>query len=145
MVWDVSFETGMQEIDEQNFCLVASVASMTKCDNNRRKYEKLEDFEKLAARHFEKEQQIHDRCGYKGSEMHKLAHRAYLLRIHRMKCRFVESGPTLENEIIFIRDVVESLRRHITSHDKDFADWCAKQESGVKVVRLLTEIITESR
>ncbi|MDR1509143.1 MAG: hypothetical protein LBS53_05855 [Synergistaceae bacterium] len=133
MVWDNSFETGMIEIDEQNSSLVARVEAMTKYDNNRTKYEKLEDFETLAASHFEREQQIHDKCGYKSAEMHKLAHKAYLLRIRRMKRRFVENGPTLENEIIFIKDVIESLKRHIMNHDKDFADWYAKLGKGANV------------
>jgi hemerythrin-like metal-binding protein len=142
MVWDNSFETGIREIDEQNSCLVAHVEAMTEYDNNRTKYEKLENFEKLAARHFEREQHIHNECGYESAEMHKRAHRAYLLRIHRMKCRFVESGPTLENEIIFIRDVIEFLKRHITSYDKDFADWYAKL-GGRSKARLFPERVTE--
>jgi hemerythrin-like metal-binding protein len=126
MVWNISFETGMREIDEQNSSLVATVEAMTEYDSNRMKYERLEDFGKLAARYFEREQEIHGRCGYKDAERHKLAHEVYLLRVLRMKRRFVENGPTLENEIIFIRDVIESLRKHIMSHDKDFADWYAK-------------------
>jgi hemerythrin-like metal-binding protein len=138
MVWNASFETGISEIDEQNSCLVACVEAMTEYDNNRMKYEKLEDFEKLAVRHFEREQQIHDRYGYKGAEMHKLAHRAYLLRILRMKRRFIENGPTLENEIIFIKDAIESLKRHITKHDKDFAEWYARYGNSARM-RLLPE------
>jgi hemerythrin-like metal-binding protein len=141
MVWDNSFETGMREIDEQNSSLVASVESMTEYDNNGTKYEKLEDFETLAARHFEREQRIHDKCGYESSEIHKLAHKAYLLRLQRMKRRFVENGPTLENEIIFIKDVIESLKRHITSYDRDFADWYAKLEKSADL-SLLPERMT---
>jgi hemerythrin-like metal-binding protein len=142
MVWNNSFETGMRAIDEQNSSLIAHVEAMSEYDNNSMKYEKLEDFEKMAARHFEREQRIHDICGYKGAEMHKLAHRTYLLRLRRMKRRFVENGPTLENEIIFIRDVIESLKKHITNHDRDFANWYEKLESGAKV-RLLPGGVTE--
>ncbi|MDR1138029.1 MAG: hypothetical protein LBK91_06880 [Synergistaceae bacterium] len=126
MVWNILFETGMREIDEQNSRLVAHVEAMSEYDSNSVKYERLEDFEALAARHFEREQRIHDECGYSWAEKHRLAHKSYLRKICRMKRRFVENGPTLENEIIFIRDVIESLKKNIMNHDKDFADWYAK-------------------
>jgi hemerythrin-like metal-binding protein len=130
MVWNISFETGVKEIDEQNSRLVASVEAMADSDSNRKKYEKLEDFEELAARHFEREQCIHRECGYSDAAKHELAHRTYLVKLHRMRHRFVESGPTLENEIIFIKDVIESLKKHITNYDKNFAKWYVKLAEG---------------
>jgi hypothetical protein len=44
-----------------------------------------------------------------------------LLRLRRMKANFVENGPTLQNEMIFIKDVLETLKKHILNHDKEFA------------------------
>jgi hemerythrin-like metal-binding protein len=121
MLWDSSFETGVSEVDSQNFGLVRHVEAMLSNDTNRARFEKLSEFERVVEECFDREQRIHASCGYSKAEEHKFSHRSYLLRLRRMKERFIENGPTLENEMMFIKDVVESLKKHIALHDMDFA------------------------
>ncbi|MDR3332689.1 MAG: hypothetical protein LBT08_08670 [Synergistaceae bacterium] len=123
MLWDSSYETGIREIDEQNFDLVGHIETMMNPDNNRSRFERLVNFERLAKRYFENEQALHGECGYEHAEKHEFIHRNYLRRLRRMRDNFIESGPTLRNEMIFIKDVLEALKKHIQDHDRHFAEF----------------------
>jgi hemerythrin len=90
-------------------------------DNNRSRFERLVKFECLAERYFKKEQELHRECGYEHARRHEFTHRNYLTRLRRMKDNFIENGPTLQNEMIFVKDVLETLKKHILDHDKEFA------------------------
>jgi hemerythrin-like metal-binding protein len=121
MLWSASYETGVREIDEQNFDLVEHIEAMMNPDNNRSRFEQLVKFECLAARYFEREQELHRGCGYEHAERHEFIHKNYLMRLRRMKKNFIENGPTLQNEMIFIKNVLETFKKHILDHDKEFA------------------------
>jgi hemerythrin-like metal-binding protein len=123
MLWDSDYETGVREIDEHNHDLVGHIEAMMNPDNNRSRYERLVNFEQAAEKYFETEQKLHRECGYEHAERHKFIHKKYLMRLRRMKKNFVENGPTLQNEMIFIKDVLEALKKHIIDHDKVFATY----------------------
>ena len=135
MLWDPSFETGVAEIDRQNFDLIARIEAMRYPDNNKARFDQLVTFEHLVADYFERDQTLHDKCCYSGAEKHKFIHRSYLHHLQKIKHNFIESGPTLENEMIFIKDAVESLKKHIVSYDKRFAAFYHKSIIGAKLMQ----------
>jgi hemerythrin len=97
------------------------IEAITGSDTNKARFELLVDFERLAVKYFEREQALHAECCYHDAERHKYTHKRYLTHLQKIVRNFVERGPTLENEMIFIREAVESLKKHIIKHDKDFA------------------------
>ena len=134
MLWDPSFETGVMEIDRQNFDLIARIEAMRYSDNNKARFDQLVKFETLVADYFTREQTLHCECCYSDAEKHKFTHRSYLRHLQKIKHNFIERGPTLENEMIFIKDAVESLKKHIVNYDKHFAAFYRKNIAGEKVM-----------
>jgi len=121
MLWKSSYETGVDEIDRQNFDLLSCVEAMMGPDAASTKLIQLETFETLVTRYFTFEQGIHTKSRYFDADKHEYYHAAYIKSLQGIKRNFEKTGATLENEKIFIREVVEPLQNHIMCHDKLFA------------------------
>ena len=123
MLWNHSFETGVAEIDEQNFDLVSRLDAMANSDTNRARFEQLVNFKETVAKYFEHEQNIHCDCHYSDADMHRYAHVCYLKNLRRIERDYVDRGATLANEMFFLKNAVESLKKHIMNQDKSFAEF----------------------
>ena len=121
MSWNSSYETGVDEIDRQNFELLDYIEVMKNTEDNKTRLMQLEIFEELVKKNFMQEQRLHDECRYFDAFWHKISHQAYIKKLQHTKHNLSESGATLENENIFRTQVVEFLKYHITCHDKSFA------------------------
>ena len=132
MLWNRSYETGVREIDKQNFDLISRLDAMTNPDTNKAKFEQLINFEEIVPKYFEHEQTIHHECDYYDADMHRYAHEGYLKHLNRIKRNFINRGPTLENEMIFLKYAVESLKKHIVNQDKLFAEFYKKNIVNAK-------------
>ena len=123
MLWNHSYETGVDEIDRQNLDMVSRLCAMINPDASTVRFEQLVNFELIVPRYFEREGVIHDECGYYDADMHKFTHESCLQYLRKIKRNFIDRGPTLENEMIFVNDALMSLRTHIMDHDKPFAEF----------------------
>ena len=126
MLWNHSYETGLAEIDRQNLDLISRLDAMINPDTNMVRFEQLANFELVVPKYFEREQTMHGECNYYDADMHRFTHESYLKHLRKIKCNFIERGPTLENEMVFIKNAVESLKKHITNQDKPFAEFYHK-------------------
>ncbi|MCL2684323.1 MAG: hypothetical protein FWE55_03670 [Synergistaceae bacterium] len=121
MLWNNSFETGVREVDKQNFDLIIRVSVMMQPDERGMLLMYLENFEMLAKKNFDREQALHYRCRYSDGDQHKLSHEAYISKLQQVKRNLIENAANPENENILIKDVFEFLKNHIMLHDKRFA------------------------
>ena len=126
MLWNHSYETGLAEIDKQNYDLISQLDTMSDPDTNRERFERLVDFEQTVMEYFEREQKMHCECNYCGADMHRYAHTGYLNHLRRIERDYVERGATLQNEMFFLKNAVESLKKHIMNQDKSFAEFYKK-------------------
>ena len=132
MMWNRTYETGLEELDKLNFDLISRLDAMRDSDTNRARLEKLENFEQMVSKYFEREQKMHNECNYYGADIHRSSHEGYLKNLRRIKRNFIERGPTLENEMIFIKNTIKSLEKHITNQDKPFAEFYHKNILNAK-------------
>ena len=121
MSWNSLYETGVKELDCQNFDLLSRLDAMVDADSLAVRVQQLVHFEQVVTAYFEREQRMHGECGYYDADIHKFAHRSYLEHLGRIKWRFTEGKFTLENELIFMKDAVGILLKHIMDEDKSFA------------------------
>jgi len=121
MLWNDSYETGVDEIDRQNVDLITYIEAMMSTEDNKAKLRQLEIFIQLVKKFFEHEQSLHNRCSYFRVDEHRISHESYIRKLRRMKREFVEMGSSRDNNIIFNKNVVEFLKNHITRHDELFA------------------------
>jgi len=121
MIWNYSFETGVNEIDRQNFDLINHIEEMMQPLDNRMKLMQLIFFEELVKKYFSREQRLHDKNRYFSSEEHKFYHKAYLKVLQEKRRNFAKMGDTVEDGKILVRDLFEFLKNHIMCHDKLFA------------------------
>ena len=121
MLWYSLYETGVDEIDRQNFELIDRVKVMMNIEDNKERLKQLEIFEELVKKYFAREQRLHEEFCYLDAYWHRVFHEAYIRKLQHAKQRFIETGATLENEKIFITQVVEFLKNHIACHDRSFA------------------------
>ena len=126
MLWDRSYETGMGEIDMQNLDMISRLDAMTNRDAGTVKFRQLVNFELIVPKYFEREQAMHNECGYYDADMHRLTHESCLQYLRKITRNFIDRGPTLENEMIFVNDALLSLKTHIINHDKPFAEFYQK-------------------
>ena len=134
MLWNRSYETGVVEIDKQNFDLISRLGAMTSFDTNLARFEQLENLEQIIPKYFERKQKLHHECSYDDADIHRFTHEGYLKHLRRIKRSFIESGPTLRNEMIFLKNAVESLKKHIMSQDKSFAEFYNKNIVNAKAL-----------
>ena len=132
MLWNYSYETGVMEIDKQNFDLISRLDAMTNPDTKKGKFEQLVNFELIVPKYFEYEQTMHFECDFFEADMHRYTHEIYLRHLRRIKHNFIENGPTLENEMIFLKNAVEYLKKHIVNQDKLFAEFYKKNIINAK-------------
>jgi len=126
MLWDHSYETGMAEIDKQNFDLISRLDAIANSDTNRVRFEQLVNFVETVTKYFEQEQTMHCECNYFDADMHKYSHICYLKHLRRIERDYVDRGATLANEMFFLKNAVESLKKHIMNQDKPFAEFYKK-------------------
>ena len=126
MLWNRSYETGVEELDKQNFDLISRLGMMTIPDSNRARFEQLVNFEQIVPKYFEREHAMHHECNYHDTDLHKYAHLSYLKHLRRITRNFIDRGPTLENEMFFLKNAVEYLKKHIMKEDKSFAEFYKK-------------------
>jgi hemerythrin-like metal-binding protein len=120
MLWDETLETGVREIDVQNFDLLERIELLGNAGNGEVGKE-LKFLEEKVLEYFKKEQQLHEEFGYADAEAHRFNHKSYIVRLQRLIKKYNENGPTLENMIIFERDAVRQLKKHIATYDRNFA------------------------
>ena len=123
MLWNRSYETGVEEIDKQNFDLISRLNAMTTSDTNRARFEQLVNFEQIVPKYFEREQTMQNECNYYDTDLHRYAHAGYLKHLRRITRNFIDGGPTLENEMFFLKNAVEFLKKHIMKEDRAFAEF----------------------
>ena len=123
MLWNRSYETGVEEIDKQNLDLLSRLEAMTGPDTDMARFEQLENFEKAAMEYFEREQAMHYDCRYSDADIHRYAHAGYLKHLRRIGCDYVDRGETLAHEMFFRKNAVESLKKHILNQDMSFAEF----------------------
>jgi len=121
MSWNSSYETGIDEIDRQNFNLISYIEVMTNSKDNRARLAQLEIFEELVKNYFECEQRLHDECCYFDAYRHRIFHEAYIITLQGIKQNFEKTGATAGNEKLFRNKAVDFLKNHITGRDKSFA------------------------
>ena len=120
MLWNDSYKTGVDVIDLQNFEIVASIREMMQFEDNKKRLTQLEVFEELVKKYFEREEKLHDECGF-DAYLHRISHEIYINALQQIKRNFEKTGTTMENEKFFRTNVVEFFKKHIKSHDMCFA------------------------
>ena len=123
MLWNSSFSTGLTEIDAQNSDLISRLRAMIEADTYWARIMQLVRFEQAVTEYFKREQTIHDECGYYAAEIHRFTHEGYLKHLRRMRWKYIEEELTLENEMLFMKDVVDLLLKHILNQDRSFAEF----------------------
>ena len=122
MLWDDTYRTGIDELDESNKRLFLHIDALLDADS-KRVCDEIDDFERRAIRHFEMEQELHDESLYPSAIYHKMHHESYIASLRRLKDRAKSEGVTLELFKVMQRNMVDFLRKHITQYDQDFADY----------------------
>ena len=136
MLWNDLFETGIEEVDRQNYDLIARVEAMMNPESDRARLVQLENFEKIVNNYFKLEQAMHGGCNYFDLEAHRYSHEIYLKKLRQVKQNFSNGGATLEKENIFRKDIVEYLKKHIMWHDQTFAYFYKNDRMPVSLVAL---------
>ena len=135
MLWNDSYESGIFEIDRQNFDLVSRITEMMYYEENSIRLKQLEVFEQLVKEYFANEQRLHGKYHYFDSYSHRISHEVYISGLARIRRNFEKTGSTLENEREFFRQVFEFLKEHIMNHDKSFGEFGTLMPIGINSPR----------
>ena len=121
MPWDDSYDTGVDEIDKQNFELIYRAELMMNTEDKDIRLTQLHFFEKLVKEYFALEQRLHNECYYFDANWHKEIHEIYIVKLQQIKKHLAEEENSHENEEFFKSQVFEFLKDHISYHDQSFA------------------------
>jgi len=128
-LWNETLETGMPAIDEQHKELFRQVEILFESDNVDRVTKTLDFLAKYVEKHFNDEQQLHQKTQYPKAELHKKMHLEFTNTYKTLKQDYDSSGAKLQVMLKINKIASEWLRNHIMVHDKEFAAYYKTQKN----------------
>jgi len=129
-IWDPQWSVGVRSIDGQHQHLFDLLNRLYEAMQDGRGYivinGTLEELLEYAHSHFAIEEAYFDRFHYPGSEEHKRAHRAFLMRIMRFRAECSVNPAVSLETLIFL---IDWLRVHVRTADRKYAEYIRQVHS----------------
>jgi len=119
-LWDDSYKTGLEEIDNQHMELLdvaAQLCSSPKTNNNKTVKEALDFLCKYVVNHFYIEESYQKKYNYPGYEEHKAMHSRFTDKLNNLK-HSIGNNPSQEDLEKLSSIIVNWFKEHILEVDK---------------------------
>ncbi len=124
MLWSTVFQCEIPHIDAQHMALFNQIDKLgTMHGNVARIPETLEFLEMYTSEHLADEQSLHHQTRYPRALEHERQHQAFVRHIQKMRTDYNASGHNLSTLMEMNHAIVEWLKSHILSSDKQFANF----------------------
>lgn len=125
IAWKKIYETGIVALDDEHRKLVAEVNRLYEAIRDKRGHEVLRDIlamlEKYIVEHFQHEECLLEKYGFKGLDDHRQKHQDLGQAVEEIKVRITSGTEDLANELFrFLKDWV---LHHIVEEDKKYGSY----------------------
>ena len=136
MVWDKSYETGNEQVDDEHqqiFALVKKVIDAAFEDYDDKCETTMNFLAEYTVKHFAHEESLMHESSYPKTAEHKIQHEYFVKSFLALKKRLANEPDTLKNSLDISNTIVNWLSLHVLGSDKELAtyykEWSKEKES----------------